>query len=168
MDDVALTDAFMALWAEAWRAPALPPATIVLRLVVAAALAGFIGFEREARGRSAGLRTHMLIGVASCVFTLVTQELFLMASDDSGAGADPIRIVEAVTAGVAFIAAGAIIRTGGGDSDGVRGLTTGAGLWSAGAIGVATGAGFVALAAIAAALSFVIIALLRLIEKRLF
>jgi putative Mg2+ transporter-C (MgtC) family protein len=161
----ALAAELSASWTASWRSAGFPPMTMLWRLLVAAALGAAIGFEREARKQDAGLRTHMLIAVASCVFTLVTHALFEMADNSRGAGSDPIRVVEAVTAGVAFIAAGAIIRTGG---DNVRGLTTGAGLWAAGAVGVATGAGFFNLAAIATAVCVVIIALLRLVEKRLF
>ena len=116
----------------------LPPATIVARLIGAAVLGAVIGIEREWRARPAGLRTHMLTSLAAAVFTLLTIEIVrgsLVTGD--AAQADPVRIVEAVTAGVAFLAAGAIIQGRGR----VHGLTTGAGMWLAGAIGVAAGLG---------------------------
>jgi putative Mg2+ transporter-C (MgtC) family protein len=116
----------------------LPPGTIVGRLLGAAVLGGVIGVEREWSARPAGLRTHILTSLAAAVFTLVTIEI-MMGSLLTGeaAQADPIRVIEAVTAGVAFLAAGAIIQSSGK----VQGLTTGAGMWLAGAIGVAAGLG---------------------------
>ena len=111
---------------------------IVLRLVAASLVAGLLGWERESRGRAAGLRTHILTALAAVVFTILAFEIYV-GYDRSG---DPIRIIEAVTSGVAFLAAGAIIRSHGD----VKGLTTGASMWMAGALGVACGAGFYALA----------------------
>jgi putative Mg2+ transporter-C (MgtC) family protein len=74
---------------------------------------------------------------------------------------DPTRIIEAVTAGVAFLAAGTIIR----GERSVRGLTTGAGMWLAGAIGVASGSGLLILAGIATLIAVIVITLLRIIER---
>jgi putative Mg2+ transporter-C (MgtC) family protein len=102
---------------------------IVIRLLLAAAVGAAIGIEREMKDRPAGLRTHMLTALASAVFTILTFEIYQASKSTS----DPIRIIEAVTAGVAFLAAGAIIQ----GRAGVQGLTTGAGMWMAGALGVA-------------------------------
>ncbi|MEZ5904063.1 MAG: MgtC/SapB family protein [Geminicoccaceae bacterium] len=74
--------------------------------------------------------------------------------------ADPLRLLEAITAGVAFLAAGSIFR----EKDRVRGLTTGGGLWMAGAIGIAAGQGLLGLAAMATVLAVVVIAVLRRLE----
>jgi len=139
----------------------LPVETIAVRLLVAATLGAVIGIEREWRHRPAGLRTHMLTALAAAVFTLLTAEI--LHSDMLAGGntqSDPVRIIEAVTGGVAFLAAGAIIR----NAEGVRGLTTGAGMWLAGAIGVATGLGQFSIAAMATVLGFIVIALLRYLE----
>lgn len=130
-----------------------------LRLGVAAALGAVLGIDPEARERSAGLRTHMLICLAACLFTLISFELFARFS--AVGNMDPTRVIEAVTAGVAFLAAGSIIR--GGTS--VKGLTTGAAMWLAGAIGLATGAGLFALAGMATVLAVIVVSLLRLIER---
>lgn len=130
-----------------------PEYVIAIRLLAAAILGALIGFEREIKNRDAGLRTHMLTSLAAAMFTVLTLELFYYAKQSSDA-ADPIRIIEAVTAGVAFLAAGAIIRARGE----VKGLTTGAAMWLAGAIGVACGAGFYAIAVMGAALALVILA----------
>ncbi len=111
----------------------------------------------------AGLRTHMLTALASALFTILTFELFY--ETQSGAdqnNADPIRIVEAVTAGVAFLAAGAIINGRGR----VRGLTTGAGMWLAGAIGLACGAGRYLIALIAVVLAVLILTVVKRFEAR--
>jgi len=131
----------------------LPIATIAVRLVVAALLGAVIGIEREWRKRPAGLRTHMLTSLAAAVFTVLTAEILHSELFESEkAQADPIRVIEAVTAGVAFLAAGAIIR----NSGGVKGLTTGAAMWLAGSIGVAAGLGQFAIGAIAAALGLIV------------
>lgn len=115
-----------------------PQHVLLVRLVIAAVLGAMIGFERESANRTAGLRTHILIAVAACLFTLLTFEIFHL-SDVVGTGnADPIRSVEAVTAGIAFLGAGAIFQSRGS----VVGLTTGAGMWLAGAVGVAAALGY--------------------------
>lgn len=132
-----------------------------LRLLVAMLLAGAIGWERERRDKPAGLRTHILIAVAACVFTLLGFELATITIESSERlRVDPLRLIEAVTAGVAFLAAGTII-TGKG---GVRGLTTGAGMWLAGAIGLACGMGEIPLAVLATALTLMVLWLLRRLE----
>lgn len=147
----------------------VPPDQIFLRLVMAVALAGVIGFEREMKERTAGLRTHMMTALAAALFSITTFELFhaYTSADSATSGSgnsgnlDPIRVVEAVTTGVSFIATGAIIQSRGS----VRGLTTGAGLWMAGAIGVACGTGFFLLAIMAVALGTVILIALKWFEK---
>jgi putative Mg2+ transporter-C (MgtC) family protein len=136
---------------------------LVLRLCAGAALGGCIGLERELRAHPAGLRTHMLVGLAAALFTVVAIDLAeRLETAAAVTRVDPLRAIEAVTAGVAFIAAGAIIRSG----DKVRNLTTGAGLWLAGAVGVAVGAGYLSLAVFTTALAVVILTLLRWLEGR--
>jgi putative Mg2+ transporter-C (MgtC) family protein len=134
---------------------------VAARLILASGLAAVLGWDREAKDRPAGLRTYMLVALASAVFTVLTFEIFETAQQGSSNGtADPIRIVEAVTAGVAFLAAGTIIQ----GRDRVVGLTTGAGMWMAGALGVACGAGHYMLALFAALLSFVILRLASVLQ----
>lgn len=141
----------------------IPEAEIALRLLMAIAFGALIGFEREVQDHAAGLRTHMLTALAAALFTVLTFELFYEAqSSTEQTNADPIRIVEAVTAGVAFLAAGAIIN----GRDRVRGLTTGAGMWLAGAVGLACGAGRYLIAAMATILALVILALLKRFKDR--
>ncbi|MGE0766101.1 MAG: MgtC/SapB family protein [Hyphomicrobiaceae bacterium] len=130
---------------------------IALRLLLAACVSSVIGYERESKGHTAGLRTHILTALAAAVFTLLAFGIYV----GHGRNGDPIRIIEAVTQGVAFLAAGAIIQARGQ----VRGLTTGASIWMAGALGVACGAGFYSLAALAAAASFLVLRVLKWVEE---
>jgi putative Mg2+ transporter-C (MgtC) family protein len=126
---------------------------ILLRLLLAAVAGAVIGLDRELKDRPAGLRTHMLTALAAALFTILTFEMFHAVRGNS----DPIRIIEAVTAGVAFLAAGAIIQSRGG---GVQGLTTGAAMWMAGALGVCCGAGYYVIALMATVLTVVILTVL--------
>ena len=92
---------------------ALAPAAAVARLGAALLCGGLIGIDRELHHRPAGLRTHMLVSLASALFTILTFEIVAGVSADNDAlGIDPIRVVEALTAGVAFLAAGTIIVLG--------------------------------------------------------
>ena len=135
---------------------ALPTHIMLSRLLVAAVLGGAVGFEREEHG-SAGLRTHILIATAACLFTLLTFEIFHLSDVVESGRSDPIRAIEAVTAGIAFLGAGAIFRSRGS----VQGLTTAAGMWLAGAVGVAAALGLYVVALAVAALAVVVLALLR-------
>lgn len=108
------------------------------RLTAALLCGGLIGLDRELHRRPAGLRTHMLVALASALFTILTFEIVASVEMQGEAlGVDPVRVVEALTAGVAFLAAGTILVNKGD----VKGLTTGASLWLAGAAGLATGMG---------------------------
>ena len=134
-------------------ATALPLPIIAVRLVGAAALCALIGLEREAEDRAAGLRTHMLVGMAGSAFALITVNIIEIYADRPEViRLDPIRLVEAATAGVAFLAAGMIVLSRGR----VRNLTTGAGMWLAAAIGLAAGLGLWPIAGLAAVLGFLI------------
>lgn len=136
----------------------LPQHIIAIRLLIAAALGAIIGFEREAHTAEAGLRTHILVAVAAALFTILTFEIFhTIEPGATGPQADPIRAVEAVTAGIAFLGAGAIFRSGGN----VLGITTGAGMWLAGAVGVATALGYYIIALGVALLAVLVLAALR-------
>jgi putative Mg2+ transporter-C (MgtC) family protein len=113
---------------------------IAIRLVVAAALSGAVGLEREWRERAAGLRTHMLVGVGSALFTLVSAYGFndFLVGGSNVVRADASRIAAQIVTGIGFLGAGAILRQG----LTIRGLTTAAGLWVVAAIGMAVGAGY--------------------------
>lgn len=141
----------------------LPYAVIAFRLAGAALLAALIGLERELRHRAAGLRTHMLVSLAACSFAIIAVEI---VNDEAFSGdqvrTDPTRVVEAVTSGVAFLAAGFIVFAKGA----VRGLTTAAGMWVAAGIGLAVGFGFWPIGLFAFIIGMIVIAALRGIETR--
>ncbi|WIY51896.1 MgtC/SapB family protein [Devosia sp. YIM 151766] len=141
----------------------LPQHIIALRLLMAAIFGAMIGFEREINTAEAGLRTHILISVAAALFTILAFEIFhTIEGGPVGTRADPIRAVEAVTAGIAFLGAGAIFRSG----SNVQGLTTGAGMWLAGAVGVATALGFYVIAGLVAIFAVLVLAALRAFAHR--
>ncbi|SDD46033.1 MgtC/SapB family protein [Ruegeria marina] len=134
---------------------------VILRLFGALVLTGLIGIEREVVEKSAGLRTHMLVGIAACLYSLVTLSILeFTAEQGSHIRVDPVRLVEAVTQGVAFLAAGLIIFARGE----VRGLTTGAGMWLAGAVGLSCGLGLWILASAATVLALIVIRVLKAFE----
>ncbi|MGR3570421.1 MgtC/SapB family protein [Brevirhabdus sp.] len=141
----------------------VPAEIAALRLLVALILGGIIGWEREARTKPAGLRTHMLIATAACLFILVAQELVNLPFAGSGEmRVDPLRLIEAVTAGVAFLAAGAIFTSKGE----VKNITTGAGMWLAGAVGVAAGSGQLPLAVLATVVVVTVMSVVGWLERR--
>jgi putative Mg2+ transporter-C (MgtC) family protein len=142
--------------------PEISWAEVLLRLVVAAGLTGAVGLEREFRERAAGLRTHIMVGVGSALFTLVSAYGFnaFLQSGASVVRADPSRVAAQIVTGIGFLGAGAILRQG----LSIRGLTTAAGLWVAAAIGMAVGAGYYSAALIATGVVLVGLGPLRLAE----
>ena len=140
-----------------------PILEIVVRLLLAVIFGAAIGLDREFRQKAAGLRTHILVALAAAIFTLITFEIFFEMSElMEEPRSDAIRIIEAVTAGVAFLAAGTIIQSGGT----VQGLTTGASMWLAGAVGLACGGGFYAIAVIGTLLALIVLYLIGKLESR--
>ena len=105
---------------------------ITLRLLVAGILGGLLGYEREQKGKSAGVRTHMLVAIGAALFVLIPQQA-------GASSADLSRVLQGLIAGVGFLGAGAIIM--GTKEVETRGLTTAAGIWVTAAIGVAAGMG---------------------------
>src|SRR5437763_11331172 len=103
---------------------------VFLRLVLAAALGGAIGLEREYRHKPAGLRTNMLIALGSALFAVLSIQL-------GAAAGSPDRVAAQVVTGIGFLGAGAILRSG----QNVHGLTTAATIWVNSAIGMAAGVG---------------------------
>ncbi len=140
-----------------------PAELVLLRLLMAVFLGGLIGWERESRNKPAGLRTHILIALAACLFTLIAFGMIdsVAPEEQAHVRTDPLRLIEAVTAGVAFLAAGAIIQSGGS----VHGLTTGAGMWLAGAIGLACGSGRLSLAILVTLVALIVLRALRWLER---
>ncbi|EZP55271.1 MULTISPECIES: MgtC/SapB family protein [unclassified Delftia] len=124
---------------------------VMVRLLLAALLGGIVGYEREHKGKAAGLRTHMLVAMGAALFVLVPER--------GGMGiADMSRVIQGVVAGVGFLGAGAIIKRH--SEEQVQGLTTAAGIWMTAAIGVACGLGREAIALLATLLAIVILVML--------
>ena len=118
--------------------------------------------EREVSHGAAGLRTHILIATAAALFTTMAFEIFHLSGVAGTAPADPIRAVEAVTAGIAFLGAGAIFQQRGN----VQGLTTGAGMWLAGAVGVASALGYYLIGFAVALFAVAVLGALRALTRR--
>ena len=119
----------------------MSPMVMLGRLLLAALCSGFIGYERETAQKSAGLRTHTLVGVGAAVFTV--------ASITGFDGPDESRVAAQIVTGVGFLGAGAIFR----DGQFVSGLTTAAGLWVVASLGMAAGSGTYWLAGIGTAVT---------------
>lgn len=125
---------------------------ITVRLLMAAVLGGILGYEREHRGKAAGIRTHMLVCMGSALFVLVPS----MAGADEDALS---RVVQGLVAGIGFLGAGTILKEGVRSAAQVKGLTTAAGLWMTAAIGVAAGMGREATAVLSTLLALGILSL---------
>lgn len=107
---------------------------VTIRLVIAALLGGILGFEREHKGKAAGVRTHMLVCMGAALFVLVPR---MAGADDAALS----RVVQGIVAGIGFLGAGTILKGGDLNTTQVKGLTTAAGLWMTAAIGIAAGMG---------------------------
>ena len=118
--------------------------TMVIRLLVATALGALIGFEREYHAKEAGVRTHLLVAVGSCLFMILSAYGFDAFLNQDHVSCDPSRIASQVVTGIGFIGAGTIIL----QKQMVRGLTTAAGVWVTAAIGLACGAGMYVIACV--------------------
>ena len=119
---------------------------MLVRLVLAALLGSFVGYERERTGKPAGLRTHGMVALGAALFTVVSVNGF-------GPGSDTTRVAAMIVSGIGFIGAGAILHERGG----VQGLTTAASLWVTAAIGIAVGVGMFLMSAVTTILVFVLL-----------
>jgi putative Mg2+ transporter-C (MgtC) family protein len=126
---------------------------LIQRLLLAAAIGGLIGAERELRRKSAGFRTNILIALGSAIFTIAGMNMGTATSD-------PARIAAQVVTGIGFLGAGAILR----NRDGVHGLTTAATVWVNAALGVAAGGGQFHLAIVGGAIVLAVLLVLGPIE----
>jgi len=137
---------------------------LLIRLVVGTLLGGVIGYERDVHGRPAGLRTHLIVALASTTFMLVSTHFvyFQHYGRDDLVTVDSSRIAASVVTGIGFLGGGAILRTG----VTVQGLTTAAGLWLVAAIGLSAGAGMYVVSAAATLFGVVALAVLRRFEHK--
>lgn len=124
---------------------------IMTRLLLAGLLGGLLGYEREHKGKAAGIRTHMLVAMGAALFVLVPELGGMTVADMS-------RVIQGVVTGIGFLGAGAIIKHR--DEEDVQGLTTAAGIWMTAAIGVACGLGRETTALLSALLALAVLALL--------
>jgi putative Mg2+ transporter-C (MgtC) family protein len=132
-------------------------------LALAFALSSLIGLEREWRQKSAGLRTHTLVGVGAALFILISKYGFFDVLSEGRVILDPSRVAAGVVSGIGFIGGGLIFVRG----DIVRGLTTAAIVWMTAAIGMACGAGLALLALVVTAGHFVVVFLYPEVAARL-
>jgi putative Mg2+ transporter-C (MgtC) family protein len=119
-------------------------------------LGGVIGFERERDNQPAGLRTHIILVLGSCLAMILSIEIAHRANTD------PARLAAQVISGIGFLGAGAILRYG----FNVKGLTTATTLWTMAIVGLVLGAGYIWVAVITTALMLIVLSLLNVIEKR--
>lgn len=124
---------------------------VVIRLITASILGGLLGYEREIKGKSAGLRTHMLVALGAGLFIIVPQQAGVTTEEVS-------RVLQGLIAGVGFLGAGAIMI--GQQKENETGLTTAASIWITAAIGVTVGMGFEATAVLSTLITLGILALL--------
>ncbi len=124
---------------------------ICLRLVLSCIMGGIIGYERQMRHKSAGLRTNMLVCLGSCLIMLLSQTLYDQV--EGRTNADPARLAAQVVSGIGFLGAGAIMKEG----LTVTGLTTAACLWVVAGVGLAVGAGFYLSAGVTTGIVFIIL-----------
>jgi putative Mg2+ transporter-C (MgtC) family protein len=131
---------------------------VVIRLVTAAVLGGMLGAERESGGKTAGLRTHMLVSLGAALFVIAPQEAGL-------GGAALANVVQGVAAGIGFLCAGTILKLA--ERGEIKGLTTAASIWLTAAVGIAAGIGPVWVAVAGASCAWVVLYVFARVEKRM-
>lgn len=124
----------------------------LLRIVVAAICGAVIGYERAIQRKSAGVRTHIVVAIASALFMIVSKYGFADVLNLHGVALDPSRIAAQVVTGISFIGAGTILV----HREQISGLTTAAGVWATAAIGMAIGAGMYFVGILATAFLFIV------------
>lgn len=140
----------------------IPDQDIVLRLGIAALLGMLVGFERERQNQPAGLRTHTILAIGSCLAMAISINLAMQFTEFVPNG-DPARLAAQVVSGIGFLGAGAILRYG----TSVKGLTTATSLWTIAIVGLAVGAGHYFAAVATTLMLLVILVLLNVLEKKL-
>jgi len=143
---------------------------LILKLFLSSLFAGFLGFEREKIGRSAGIRTFAMVSLGAVLYTILSQKLFSdflntinnNTAVASSLGFDPSRILSQIIVGIGFLGAGVIIHQG----QKVTGLTTAASLWVSAGIGAAIGMGFYLEAFVTACFAMIILHGVRYLTKK--
>ncbi|OGW75769.1 MAG: hypothetical protein A2Z72_05340 [Omnitrophica bacterium RBG_13_46_9] len=132
--------------------------TMIIRLCLAVLCGAVIGLEREIRDKAAGLRTHILVCLGSCLFGMLGSELVFIYK-----AGDMLRLIQGLIIGIGFLGAGVIAREG----SSVKGLTTAAGIWVMGVIGLSIGVGDHRIALLGTLFSFLTIVLFGRIDTLL-
>jgi len=135
----------------------------LIRIALAGVLGGLIGIERQLRAKEAGLRTHVLVGIGSAMFMIVSKYGFADLLALSHVSFDPSRVAAQVVSGMGFLGAGTIII----QKQVVKGLTTAAGLWVTAAIGLVIGSGLYEIGIYGAILTLIVLEVFRQISNRL-
>lgn len=138
----------------------------VIAFLLAIALGGAIGLEREMHGRPAGLRTHVLVCMTSTLLVLGARQLTPEMLGHQGLVnfvMDPNRLAQGILTGIGFLGAASVIRAG----DIVRGITTGATIWSTAGLGIVIGQGEYSLAALATGIEIVVLSLMDRMTRRI-
>ena len=130
---------------------------VLLRMVVAVLLGGVVGMQREQAGKPAGVRTHMLVSLATALVVLACAGMGMQFDAQS-------RVIQGIVTGIGFIGAGSILKLS--EEKDIQGLTTAAGLWLTAAIGIACGVGTIGIALITAVVTVIVLALAGVIESR--
>lgn len=130
---------------------------VLLRMIVAIVLGGLVGIQREKSGKPAGVRTHMLVCLATAVVVLACSGMGMAYDAQS-------RVIQGIVTGIGFIGAGTILKIN--EERDIQGLTTAAGLWLTAAIGIACGVGTIGIVLITAVLTVIVLALAGVIEGR--
>jgi len=133
---------------------------MTFRLLLSCILAGIIGYEREAHRKSAGLRTHILVSIGSCLIMILSIKIY--ESVQGFTNADPSRLAAQVVSGIGFLGAGSIIK----DGPTVKGLTTAASLWVVSGVGLAVGSGYYMGALMTTFLVFLTLTILSRLENK--
>jgi putative Mg2+ transporter-C (MgtC) family protein len=148
------------MWQEVWSGvqadfadlPTVAEVTkVMVRVLLAALLGGLVGYQRELAGKTAGLRTHMLVALGAAFFVLVPSQAGMPLADLS-------RVLQGIITGIGFIGAGTILKQP--EPEQIHGLTTAAGLWLTAAVGIAAGMGRETSAILGTVLAFIILSLL--------
>jgi putative Mg2+ transporter-C (MgtC) family protein len=133
-------------------------AIVVIRVIAALLLGGFLGIERERAGKSAGFRTHQLVCLGTAVVVLACTEAKMSVEGLS-------RVVQGIVTGIGFVGAGSILKLS--ESREIKGLTTAAGLWMTAIIGIAVGLGALGLAVIGTLLALLVLGLEHVVDSRI-
>lgn len=134
---------------------------IISRLAISFVLGGLIGLERQIHRRAAGLRTHILVCVGSCLMMIIS--IYMFEQYKNTANVDPSRIAANVVTGIGFLGAGAIMR----ENERIKGLTTAATLWLIAGIGLAIGCGFYLAGVVSTVLALLSLLFLGRMERQL-